>query len=231
MMRKEVVLLPGLDGTGDLFGRLQARLVPYVDVTVIRYPADPALGYEDYCAFARAAIGARKVIVLGESFSGPIAVKLAALMPQQVSGVILAGTFLTSPWFAFAVRGVSGLNPHKAGRRARDLFLMGRHRDSETSATLDRIIANVSPGLRAARLRAVAGVDVRADFLRITCPVLALHGTEDWVVPPRPMIAAIRAKRGAELELFTSAHMLLQTLPNETAASILRFATKHESSP
>ena len=44
----EIVLLPGLDGTGELFDRLVPLLDAATRVTVLPYPADPALGYEDY---------------------------------------------------------------------------------------------------------------------------------------------------------------------------------------
>ena len=42
----EIVLLPGLDGTGDLFQRIVPLLERDARVTVVRYPRDPAL---DHC--------------------------------------------------------------------------------------------------------------------------------------------------------------------------------------
>jgi pimeloyl-ACP methyl ester carboxylesterase len=221
--RTELVLLPGLDGTGDLFDRVKRLLSKDCDVTVVQYPADPLMGYDDYVANVKAIIGARRVIVLGESFSGPIAAKLAAQLPEQVYGVILAGTFLRSPWPAFIMRRAAGVNPRRAPRLARDVFLMGRYRDAEMSAKVDHIIKNLSPSLRAARIRAVAGVDVRAEFALLNCPVLALHGSEDWIVPPHTMRAAIMSKPGAEFVVFPAAHMLLQTSPAAASETILKF--------
>jgi pimeloyl-ACP methyl ester carboxylesterase len=221
--RPHLVLLPGLDGTGELFQRVKHRLATQSDVTVVRYPSDPQMGYDDYVAFAKDAIGARRIIILGESFSGPIAVKLAALLPDQVEGLILAATFLQSPWPPFVVRRVASINPQGALRSARDAFLMGRFRDAEMSATIDRVVANMPPDLRAARICAVAGVDVRAEFALLNCPVLAIHGSEDWVVPPRAMRAAILSKPHAEFAVFQAAHMLLQTRPAAAAEARSKF--------
>lgn len=224
--RIELVLLPGLDGTGDLFAWLQRRLPEDLPVTVVRYPNDPSMGYEDYMAFARSKIGTRRVVVLGESFSGPVAVKLVAALPDQIAGLILAATFLKSPWPPLLVRRAASVNPHQAPRAARDAFLMGRYRSQEVSAKVDDIIRQLTPGLRSARLKAVAGVDVRHDFAKLSCPVLALHGRADWVVPPRTTKAFIKSKPGAELALFASAHMLLQSRPAETAEAIVNFINR-----
>ena len=221
--RHELVLLPGLDGTGDLFDRLQRLLSKDHDVTIVRYPSDPSMGYDDYLAFAKEAIGARRVIVLGESFSGPIAVKLAVALPAQVYGIVLAATFLRSPWPPFAVRAAAGVNPLGVFRIARDAFLMGRYRDAEMSAKVDHIVANFLPELRAARILAVAGVDVRAEFASLSRPILALHGSEDWVVPPHAMRADTKSKFNAEFVVFEAAHMLLQTRPTATAEAIFNF--------
>jgi pimeloyl-ACP methyl ester carboxylesterase len=228
--RTQLVLLPGLDGTGDLFERVKRLLSNDCDVTVVRYPSDPQMGYDDYVAFAKNAIGVRHVIILGESFSGPIAVRLAALLPEQVYGLILAATFLQSPWPPFIMRRAAGIDPRRAPRLARDAFLMGRYRDAELSGKIDLIVANLPPELRAARICAVAGVDVRAEFARVSCPVLGLHGTGDWVVPTRGMKATLQSKPGAQLALFPAAHMLLQTSTVGAAEAILTFIKRIEHS-
>jgi pimeloyl-ACP methyl ester carboxylesterase len=221
--RPHLVLLPGLDGTGILFQWLTACLPPDIAVTVVRYPDDPSLGYDDYVDQARHAIGSQRVVVLGESFSGPIAIKLAASMPDQICGLILAATFLKSPWPPVLVRRAASVNPHRAPRFSRDWVLMGHYKRAEVSEQLDTILRNLTPGLRAARLQAVAAIDVRSDFDCVLCPVLALHGRDDWVVPPGTMRRAIASKSGAHMEQFSAAHMLLQTAPQLAACAIASF--------
>ena len=72
-----LVLLPGMDGTGDLFAAFLSAPGCDLDVKVVSYPTDVALGYADLEAFARAALPTdRPFVILGESFSGPIAISI-----------------------------------------------------------------------------------------------------------------------------------------------------------
>jgi hypothetical protein len=74
-----LVLLPGMDGTGTLFEPFVAALGHEFAVKVVDYPRAEPLGYEQLELFATAALPSEgPLILLGESFSGPIAVALAA---------------------------------------------------------------------------------------------------------------------------------------------------------
>lgn len=84
-----LVLLPGLDGTGELFDPLVRELGPDLSIRVVRYPQDPGLGYKELLQFARDALPPTEpLVLLGESFSGPIAIQLSAERPDQVRGLI-----------------------------------------------------------------------------------------------------------------------------------------------
>ncbi|WP_228488314.1 hypothetical protein [Caenimonas koreensis] len=52
-MKTTLVLLPGMDGTGDLFAPFIAAWKG--PVHVVRYPTDTALNYQELTAFARRA--------------------------------------------------------------------------------------------------------------------------------------------------------------------------------
>jgi len=64
-----IVLLPGMDGTGLLFNNLMEKLPDYLKPIVCAYPDSAKLQYKDLNAFALAACSkAGGYIVLGESF-------------------------------------------------------------------------------------------------------------------------------------------------------------------
>jgi pimeloyl-ACP methyl ester carboxylesterase len=85
-----LVLLPGMDGTGQLFDDLVAALGPGVETVVVSYPPDPALDYAQLEIIARSNLPPyQPFVLLGESFSGPIAVSIAASAPQNLRGLIL----------------------------------------------------------------------------------------------------------------------------------------------
>ena len=219
----EIVLLPGLDGTGDLFDRVVPHLARAFRVNVVRYPQDPTLGYAGYVELVRREIGSRPVYVLGESFSGPIAVLVATQLREQVQGIVLAATFIKNPWPQWFMRRAARVDPRATPRNLRDAMLMGSYSDQELRNKVEQIVSALSRPVRAARLRAAAEVDVRRDFMRLECPVLALHGRADWLVRKSPMQRAIGEKGRARMIVFPAAHMLLQTRPAEAATEIIEF--------
>ncbi len=221
----EIVLLPGLDGTGDLFDRLAARLAPELVVRIVRYPNDPSLGYAGYAELVRNEIGERAVYLLGESFSGPVAVRVATQLGQQIRGVVLAATFVKNPWPAWLIRRGALVDPRSTPPHIRDAILMGSYGDPELVGKVDAIVRNLSRAVRAARLRAIAEVDVRMDFSRLACPILVLHGRGDWLVRKSPIQRAASEKGRARMIVIPGAHMLLQTRSAEAAAEIMQFTT------
>jgi pimeloyl-ACP methyl ester carboxylesterase len=219
----EIVLLPGLDGTGNLFERLVRFLPADLKVEIVRYPDDPTLGYAGYVKLVREAIGNRQVFLLGESFSGPIAVRVATQLGTQIKGIVLAATFVKNPWPGWFIRRIARIAPTTTPSRIRDVLLMGRFADAEMSAKVDEIVRTLPRSVRAARLGAIAEVDVQDDFARLACPVLVLHGRGDWLVPKTSMQNAVSAKGGARMIVIPGAHMLLQTQARMAAAEIVAF--------
>lgn len=84
-----VILLPGLDGTGVLFEPFIKALGPEIRTLVVRYSRQAART-DEYMAcedIARAALPAEEpYVLLGESFSGPIALSIAASSRYRTSG-------------------------------------------------------------------------------------------------------------------------------------------------
>jgi pimeloyl-[acyl-carrier protein] methyl ester esterase len=92
------VLLPGLDGTGNFFAPVIDALGSNVQTQIVRYPLSDASDYVTCENIARAALPIdRPYVLLGESFSGPIAVSIAATAPPRLAGLILCSTFVRNP--------------------------------------------------------------------------------------------------------------------------------------
>lgn len=219
----KLVLLPGLDGTGRFFARLEQRLGNRTVLQTVRYPASQPMGYSDLIGYVRSLIGTEPAVVLGESFSGPIAIRLAASHPEQIKGLILAATFVTSPWPRWMVRAAALANPSSVPRAWIDAVLRGPADDPELAAEIASILSRLDPKVRQARLRAVADVNVLDDLKRVRCPILALHGRSDWLVPKYRLCKAIKAKPGAVMTLLDGPHMLLQRNPAGAANAIEDF--------
>ena len=76
--RIPIALLPGMDGTGELLDALASRLSLSRPVHIISYPLDKPLGYAELTGFAAARLPEGRFAILGESFSGPVAIEIAA---------------------------------------------------------------------------------------------------------------------------------------------------------
>jgi pimeloyl-[acyl-carrier protein] methyl ester esterase len=91
----DTVLLPGLDGTGRLFRPLTDALPQQIKASVVAYPADSPLGYSELKTYVEELLPRdRPFSIVAESFSGPIAIRIAAARPKDLVALVLAGSFV-----------------------------------------------------------------------------------------------------------------------------------------
>ncbi|TAK85211.1 MAG: alpha/beta hydrolase [Aquabacterium sp.] len=224
-----LVLLPGLDGTGDLFDSFIAAAGANADIRVVRYPPDQPLGYAPLEAHARAALpDAGDYVLLGESFSGPIAISIAASAPPGLKGVVLCCTFARCPLPALTWLGplVSVLPVAHAPLAALDWLLAGRYSSASLRAALRSSLAQVAPEALRARLRAVMQVDVREKLSRVGLPVLCLQAAHDRTVPRAASQLILSLRPQTELVELDAPHFLLQTVPGEAWQVVSAFAQR-----
>jgi pimeloyl-[acyl-carrier protein] methyl ester esterase len=223
-----LVLLPGMDGTGELFGPLLEALPLELAVTVVAYP-DRAATYDEHVAVARAELPrGRPFVVLGESFSGPVAVRLAAAAPPGLRGVILCASFLSCPNRALGL--LRSLTPVASPKLLPTFIaqasLLGRFATPALRSMQTRALGHVSSSTLTARLRAMADVDVRDELRSLAVPTLYLQATEDRIVDARFGAEYAACARQPAVESIEGPHLLLQSNPSATAAAILSFIAK-----
>jgi pimeloyl-[acyl-carrier protein] methyl ester esterase len=86
----KLVLLPGTDGTGELFRPLIERLPREIECVPVRYPGDRWMSYLDLAGFVACQCPASGPFVLvAESFSTPLAIQIAATRPENLVGLVL----------------------------------------------------------------------------------------------------------------------------------------------
>jgi pimeloyl-ACP methyl ester carboxylesterase len=223
-----LVLLPEMDGTGALFAPLAAALGPQAATIIVRYPNKP-LDYAGHEQIAREALPVdRPFIVLGESFSGPIAVSIAASAPAGLRGYILCCSFVRSPrsllrWF----RPLLGLlPPQRVPDAVARHFLMGRFGSEELRRSHAQALIGLSPHALVARLKAIASVDVRSSLRRVRLPCLYLRATEDRLVPRSAAELFARLSSNARVVDIEGPHFLLQARPEAAASAIREFVER-----
>jgi pimeloyl-ACP methyl ester carboxylesterase len=220
------VLLPGLDGTGILFRQFVEAIGASADTQIIAYPADQPLGYTELEALARKALPTdRPYVVLGESFSGPIAIRLGANPPAGLVGLVLCVTFAKNPYPLFGWAGPwAGSVPMTAVPSwIRAAFMWGASATERAQADSDVATAMVGQAVLQRRIAAVLKVDETDSLARIRMPTLVLQASDDRVVPRSATEHIMRTLSTAELAEIPGPHMLLQVRAAECAAVVLRF--------
>jgi pimeloyl-ACP methyl ester carboxylesterase len=221
-----LVLLPGLDGTGALFESFVRALEPGQDTQIIRYPVDRAQGYPELEALVRAALPTdRPFVILGESFSGPIAVRIAADPPPCLVAVILCVSFARNPYpmLAWAVPFTAAMPVRSLPGWLRAPFMWGSRSPDAAPAAAERATAAVDEAVLRHRIAAVLGVDETAALSRIRIPVLVLQASVDHVVPAAATRHLLRHLPAAVHVEIDGPHLLLQTKARECAQAVSRF--------
>ena len=221
-----LVLLPGLDGTGQLFKDFVTALGPGIKTITVAYPPDAPLGYAELEPIARSFLPqGEPYYLLAESFSGPVAIAIAASSPPGLRGLILSCSFARSPqpllaYCRFAIRFV----PVKALPTALfSFFLLGRFRSAALLEAFAKSLATVAPAVLRARAHAALSIDVCAALSRVRVPLLYLRATEDRVVPRHSSKIVVSLAAHTQVAGFAAPHFLLQVLPSQTAATVAGF--------
>jgi len=83
-----LALLPGLDGTGKLFKPFIEQFQSTDKITVVPYPTEIHKPFEELVDYVSSLLPLNgPLVILGESYSGPVAIRLAARTDLNVQGI------------------------------------------------------------------------------------------------------------------------------------------------
>jgi pimeloyl-ACP methyl ester carboxylesterase len=184
------------------------------------------MGYSALLAQVRAELPANEpYVLLGESFSGPIAVELAAQASPQCVGLVLCCTFLRNPRPALSVFRLL-LNAMPLWMPPLGVLrwlLLGKFSTPTLQQALAQAVRLVTPEVMRARLMSVLGVDVTTHMAAVTVPSLYLRAKHDRLVP---LSASQRVSEVCPLTNVVeidAPHCLLQTAPLDAANAVSAF--------
>jgi pimeloyl-[acyl-carrier protein] methyl ester esterase len=224
----KLVLMPGMDGTGNLFNGFVEALPDGFETTIVRYPADSVRSYGELLEFVLAEISVSDpFVLLAESFSTPLAIQYAAQNPPNLKGLILCAGFASSPVAGSksavavaAVRLFMRVTPPAAVIK---MFLVGRRAPASLVEAVRAAVSSVRSEVLIARAQSIFACDVREELARIAMPILYLRAMQDRLVPARCMEEVLNIHPSAEVASIPGSHLLLQREPKETAAAVASF--------
>lgn len=226
MIETTLVLLPGLDGTEVFFRPLMKRLPATIRPLALNYPDAGPYDYRALLDFVRGQLAdIPHCVVLASSFSGPLAVMLAAAEPRKVRGMILAATFVSSPSLPLARLSFAVRTPLVAVLRlARRLPIwILRPREDALRIAKQETWSRVSAHGLAGRARAALGADVREVLSRCQQPLLWITYDADDVVPTWRADEIRRYCIHARSVTLPGEHLAMFRDPESLAAEIVRF--------
>lgn len=217
-------MLPGLDGTGELFAPLLDALGA-VQTSVVRYESERT--FDDYVNTATQALAPRDNVLVAESFSGPVALALSAKHSERIKRLVLCATFAESPFRSLlrltpfvpsALFGPSPTQPFMLQQAC-----LNGERDNQLLDRAVSVLRSVPAARMHARLATLATVDVRPLLSSVKAPALYLRATRDRVVHRRLGRALTDELANVSVQEIDGPHLLLQARPRECAEAILRF--------
>ena len=186
-----VVLVPGMDGTGQLFYRQVPRLARSHRVATYALRDVPEM--EMLIADLARVIDAiapveRRAVVIGESFGGALALSLALAQPERVSALVVLNSF---PYFApqfrlhLAMYGLRSIPWGAMGliRRLTAFRLHSPHTHQQEIRRFMELTRRASRDGYLARLKALTQYDIRDRLHDVRVPTLFLAAEQDHLVP------------------------------------------------
>ncbi len=228
MVQNHLLLLPGLDGTGNLFASFRHLLPICFASTVVSYPGDKLLNYQQLIPKIRDVMPWEdSYTLIAESFAGPLALQFAAAQPEHIRAIVLVASFVRNPihplleWARFLVKDSWLQKPLPVAMLKK--FFAGEDCPPVLAAEILEAIRSVRPDVLAHRIRMALETDVSHLLRSCEKPVLYLAGTQDKIVGKRAL-ETIRALKPdvASVEI-DAPHLLLQRKPREAAAIIEKF--------
>jgi pimeloyl-[acyl-carrier protein] methyl ester esterase len=223
-----LVLLPRLDGTGNLFANFLPELPQTVNVITATYPSQRFLQYSELVSWlSEIAPRDGPFAILAESYGSPLAVKFAATHPSNLTGVILSAGFISNPVRSWGPLPKLLARPLFFRFRPPDFvheyFTLGSRAPESLKLAVRQAVRSVNAEVLAKRARAVINCDARQEIRQVKVPLLYLQATEDRLVG-RECLDEIKRLHPETISLCVCApHLLLQREPRVAARAILQF--------
>jgi pimeloyl-ACP methyl ester carboxylesterase len=220
-----LVVLPGMDGTCDLFAPFLDALGDRDRVLAIAYPRDRTMDYDELASWVAKRLPDRDFTLLGESFSGPVAALVAATQPAHLRALILCATFVRNPrpWARVASPLIRFLPMTRAWARLASPFLLGVRPGRELRQRFVGAVGDMPSRVMQARLASVLAVDASESLAKVTVPTLCLRATRDVLVPAKAGEWIRKVLPPARVLDVAGPHGLLQASPRACALSVRAF--------
>jgi len=231
----DCLLLPGLHGTDELYADLISHLNKYsakkdlqLNLNALNYPLNIKQRYGSLIEWIQQEINIDSIqspiVIIAESFSAPMALRIANNHPDKIKAVVIAAGFCASPVnMAFALLPLRPLFIMSPPRAALKHFLLEENTSKEKVNKLRIIMNSIPAKILAQRLRAVLTLEEANLPIISDTPLLLLQAQHDALLPWDIQNQLESHLPHGETHWVDSPHLLLQSRPKIAAKQILKF--------
>jgi pimeloyl-[acyl-carrier protein] methyl ester esterase len=216
------VLLPGLDGSGDLFARLIALAPQCHHLTTVRYPNN-LTQLAELAAFAKAHIDDGEApVVIAESFSGAVLCQLLRAQVPMKAAIFVAS--FSQPPRPNLIR-LASLMPEIMSRAftptAIQVACLNGTNDQALSEAVNQVVKQIPHATIAGRLQAL--LQLQKNTITTNTPILALQATHDRLLDRSAMQSLSKKFSAINVVEIKGPHFLLQVAPDACWQAISQF--------
>ncbi|HPD57952.1 MAG TPA: alpha/beta hydrolase [Smithellaceae bacterium] len=228
---QHLVFMPGMDGTGLSFEPVLPHLPESATITIVRYPADKLLSFDETveCA-AEQILAGDPPIVIAESFSGPVAIKMIGSGRVKAKALILCATFAKSPrpivWRFMRFLRLPMLIKPEMPKRFFKVVIGNDKLIDELKPLWKKVHARVPARVMQHRLKIINEIDVTAWLSKIKIPCCYLQATNDRLVPASCAEKIKKIALFVEIKKISAPHFILQAEPQACLNAIEDFCSK-----
>lgn len=214
-----LLLIPGLDGTGRLFAPLLKEIPASVKTLVVQYPDDESANLDEIVAFIRRQIPDVPLVVVTESFAGPIAIKLLAT-GLAAKACVFCATFAKSPrkllLNLLRLLPVGLLLKYPLPKVLIKRLMLVNPVPSATLELVQQTIHSLPPRGILRRLQILRTLDVAALLPQLpNITYLFIQPTNDRLVPANSVNVFIEHLQNLTCRQVPGGHFILQANPGE----------------
>ena len=221
-----ILLLPGMDGTGVLFEPFVKAFPNSLDIQVATLIQETDVSFEEQ---ASALLGQVKnnTVIVGESYSGLVAHELAKLAPESIKHIVFAASFLVRPSI---LAKFGNLVP----KRMLDYtlypkpivmqVLFGKYRSQYLMELFERAMADVPLDLLEFRIKQLCNLNKVEHSNNI--PATYLQAEYDSLVSSNAVDVFKKVYPHLDHKTVRGSHFVLQTNPKDSVREVMAIIAK-----
>jgi len=229
--KPHIALLPGLDGTGELFEPIIPYLEHKFEISIIAYSSQHS--FLKLVEYARSQLPSNNNISLvAESFSGPVAISMLAQDNVSFGPSVLCATFTKSPYKLLAdlakhlpesVYDLDSIN-----QIALDLFGINKTTTKDVRNQVLDALKKTGPKTLKARIKILSELDVSDEIANIQVPLLFIQAEQDKIVSKSTVHKQMLGFDNIRFASVKGPHLLMQANPQECANLIIEHVTSYK---